>query len=66
MTRKFVIDAETIAIKKKREAEAIQRSLEKLNPELSRKLKEKKEQQKGSKEKNKQKRAQSVKPNLRK
>lgn len=42
LARKFVSDAELNAIKKKREAEKINQSLEKLNPELSKKLKQQK------------------------
>lgn len=39
LTRKFVADAGLNAIKKKQEAERINQSLEKLNPELAKKIK---------------------------
>lgn len=38
LTRKFVSQAEVNVIKKKKEAERINKSLEKLNPELAKKI----------------------------
>lgn len=62
LTRKYVYEAEVNAIKKKRQAEKINLSLEKINPALSKKLKEQKQAKaKPKQEWGKPKRSQSTK-----
>jgi hypothetical protein len=62
LTRKYVSEAGLNAVKKNKEAQKINQSLEKLNPELAKKLKEEKENKKTKSKTVAKKRAESKGP----